>query len=380
MRRGLTGLALAIVLGAASCSGSGSPSASAPVAACPTADRPAVSLLTEPRREPSATGAACLARTYTNIVASPAWTDLPKQVGATSDKVFTWQRRVLQYGFEPCRQCPRPGVDLAMVRAQHPEWILHDANGNEIHPVGHTDWVLFDFSNVEFQAAWGAAVAAELSGSRWTGVDIVDATNVPNWSSQPIDPATHAPMTEASRRVYLAEALSVVRAAMKTSGFSLVAFNGPPSIIDRGQIASTDAVDVGLGFARLTGSQWDVLFQYFQETVETHVGAWVQDLGRLTRSQRIYGLASYLLVSGPFSSYGVDSGTESSLYDVALGDAVAPAQAQGGVWVRTFAGGYVAVNPSSAAGSVTLPDGTAVDVAAGGAVIQTQAALYSTAA
>jgi putative glycosyl hydrolase-like family 15 (GHL15) protein len=379
MRRRLTGLALVILLGVAACGGGGAERTSgvAP-AACANERRPAVSLLLEARQEPLSDRAVCLARTYTNIVGAPAWDDLPAQVARVSDRVFTWQRRVLQYGFEPCNQCPRPGLDVNEVRETNPEWILHNADGEEIHPAAHSDWVLFDFSNVNFQAAWVTAVAKELSGSRWTGVDIIDATNQPDWSSQPIDPTTGEPMTEADRRTYLAEALSVVRAGMKTSGFSLVAYNGPASIVDNGQIASTDAVTVGTGFARLGGPEWDVLFRYFQAAVDAHVGAWVHDAGDLRPSQRVYGLASYLLVSGPRSSYAVEGGTDGELYQVSLGEPVDIAMQQGSVWLRIFASGYVAVNPGIVEGTATLTDGTFVTVPAGGAVIQTAVQRYTT--
>jgi hypothetical protein len=378
MRRGLTGLALVIALAAASCSSGGPQSGGPAQAACSKERRPAVSLLLEMRREPTPEQAACFAHTYTNIVGAPGWEDLPAQVAAVSDTAFTWQRRVLQYGFDPCDQCPRPGLDVAEVRENNPEWILHDANGNEVHPAAHPEWVLFDFSNVNFQAAWGAAVAKELSGSRWTGVDIVDATNQPDWSAQPIDPNTGATMTETDRRTYLAEALSVVRAAMKTSGFSLVAANGPATVADLGQIASTDAVTVGTGFGRIGSAEWDVLFTYFQAAVQAHVGAWVEDAGALRPSQRVFGLASYLLVSGPRSSYLVESDTRNPLYNVSLGEPVDVAALQGFVWLRTFASGYVAVNPTVADGSVKLADGTVMPVPAGGAVIQTAANRYTT--
>jgi hypothetical protein len=379
MRRGLTGLALVMLVGVAACSGSGSsqPTEPAPVE-CASGQRPAVALLLDAQRQPLPGRAACLARTYTNIIGAPAWDDLPVEVAKVSDSVFTWQRRVLQYGFDACAQCPQPGLDVDEVREAHPEWILRDAAGNEVHPAANPDWVLFDFSNVDFQAAWTAAVTEDLAGTRWTGIDIVDASNQPNWSGQPVDPLTGKPMTESDRRTYLAQALSVVRAGMKTSGFSLVAHNAPAAIVDSGQIASTDAVTVGAGFARLVSPAWDVLFAYFQTAVDAHVGAWVEDRGTLDLSQRVFGLASYLLVSGPRSSYAVDSGTEDEIYDLSLGEPLDVAALQGFVWLRPFASGYVAVNPTVADGRATLADGTVISVPAGGAVIQTPNGRFAT--
>ena len=96
----------------------------------------------------------------------------------------------------------------------------------------------------------------------------------------------------------------------------MVAENGPASVIDAGQIGSTDAVSVGRGFARLSGADWDSLFEYFEVALDVRVGAWVWDAGTLDRSQRVFGLASYLLVSGLGSSYAVIPGGFEGLYQL----------------------------------------------------------------
>ena len=57
----------------------------------------------------------------------------------------------------------------------------------------------------------------------WTGVDVIDAGNDPDWSDVPIDPSTGQPMTEAQRRQFLARALTLVRAVLKIQVYSLLA-------------------------------------------------------------------------------------------------------------------------------------------------------------
>ena len=239
-----------------------------------------------------------------------------------------------------------------------------------MHPAGHLDWVLLDFGNPEYQAAWAQRVADNVEADGWTGVEVVDASNLPQWSQPPLDPRTGQEMSEDDRRRYLAEALALVRAAMKTRGFSLIAVNDPPVVVDLAQIGSTDGVSVGEGFARLRGAAWQQLFDYFQAAVEVEVGAWVWDGDRgLTRDQRLYGLASYLLVSSRLSAYGAPSHPSDPLYAIDLGEPLDVTRAEGPVRLREFDRGLVAVNPGEVAADVTLSGHGDVRLPPGGAVI-----------
>ena len=381
MRHGVRAAPLALAVLAAGCLGGSAASTSAPPPHCAATTPPAVALTIEPSRQPGSAGAACLARTYQNVVGSPDWSEMPKRFAAANPSVHTWQTRVLQYGFTPCQGCPQPGLDLNEVRRDHPDWILRDAAGAEVHPLDHPDWVLFDFSNVLFQAAWDANVTQQLTKEGWTGVVLVDAGNTQEWSATPIDPVTGRPMTDSDRAGYLAQALTVVRAGMKINGFSLVADNAPASVVDSPQIASTDAVTLGAGFAYRTGLAWQTLFTYFEAAVDAHVGAWVEDDGDIDdQGRRVFGLASYMLVSGPQSSYGIEPSVAADpLYRVDLGQPLDVAVKEGELWTREFSAGSVAVNPSAGAQAVTLAFGGNVTVPAGGAVIAVDDHTYSTA-
>ena len=371
MRRGVTAATLALVLLATGCLGGSAGTTTPPPATCAATASPSVALTIAPVDPPTATQAACLARTYRNVVGSPGWSNVPGRFLAANPNVLTWQTRVLTYGFNACDSCPQPGLDLATVRRDHPEWILHDAAGGEVHPLDHPDWVLFDFGNVYFQEAWAYAVEAQLSAHGWSGVELVDVGNQQDWSAQPIDPRTGAPMTDANRQLYLAQALEVVRGGLKTNGgFSLVADNGPATVVDTPQINSTDAVTLRAGFASRIGPDWQVLFRYFEAAVDAHVGAWVEDGGSMDPGKRVYGLASYLLVSGPQSSYGIDPAVAlDPLYRVDFGQPLDVAMHQGDVWTREFTNASVAVNPGTLDETVTLAFGGTVTVPAGGALI-----------
>jgi hypothetical protein len=365
-------LLIALAAGlAAACNGSGGTTSSEPVPArCAARSRPATPLLIRVRIEPTAEQAACIGRTYVNIVA-PGWHGLAQDVHAADPAVHVWQTRSLQYGFTPCNGCPQPGLDVGQVRDQHPDWILHDAAGEEVHPPDHPSWVMFDISNVEYLQAWAEAAEKDLTDGGWNGALLVDAGNGPAWVSPPIDPATGAPMTDDAHATYLAEAMATVRGGLKTNGFSMVAENGPFTVVDPAQIGSSDAVSVGRGFALLQGEAWDALFGYFEEALDRRVGAWVWDDERgLTREQRVYGLASYLLVSGPASAYAVAPGNDAPLYDLNPGLPTALPERHDGAEVRAFDSGAVAVNPGEAPAVIQLPGETkSFTLPPGGAVI-----------
>jgi hypothetical protein len=354
MRRALTAAAaLACVIATGCGGGSSAPTTPAPPR-CAGVTRPATPLLIRLRRLPTLAAATCLGRTYTNVVA-PDWPGLPGRVQDGDQGVHVFQERVLQYGFVPCPDCPRPGLDLAEVRRDHPDWILKDASGGDVHPPGHPGWVMFDISDPEYLAAWAMAVEAQLGAGGWTGVELVDAGNLPAWTNSPIDPNTGQDMTVTDHARYLAQAMAEVRGGLKSNNFAVIAQNRPFTIIDPHQINSSDAVSVQRGFARLRGSAWTSLYAYFEAALDSRVGAWVWDGGELDHQQRVFGLASYLLVSGLWSGYSVLPGTERKLYELNLGVPAAVPIRQGGALVREFDSGAVAVNPGPAPATVQLP-------------------------
>ena len=366
-----------VAVAATACVGSsGAASTEHVPARCAAKSRPATPLLVRLRVQPGAKQAACIGRTYLNIVA-PDWDGVAKDVHAADPTVRVWETRSLQYAFTPCSGCPQPGLDLTQVRDDHPDWILHDAAGEEVHPPDHPTWVMMDISNVDYLQAWADAAEKDLTDGGWTGAVLVDAGNGPAWISPPIDPATGIPMTDEAHATYLAQAMATVRGGLKTHGFSMIAENGPFTIVEGSQIGSSDAVSVGRGFALLQGEAWEALFRYFEEAIDRRVGAWVWDDERsLTHGQRVFGLASYLLVSGLDSAYAVTPGNDEALYDLNPGiPADVPARRDGAL-VRAFDSGAVAVNPGQAPAVIELPgESKSFTLPPGGAVIDVKGKL-----
>jgi hypothetical protein len=346
---------------------------------CPDVRAPKASLAIRPSTEPIGNELDCDIREYTNFVGPPSWTDMAHAVTSAGAGDHAWQQRILLWGYPACTGCIDPVLDMKNVEHDHPDWILRNTAGQPVHPLSHPGWVLYDFGNVNFQTAWANAMVADLqSDGGWSGIDIADAGNDPDWTSEPIDPRTGKVMTDSDRIRYLAQALTLVTNVMHISGYNLIAQNGPPSIIEGDQIGSTDGVSVGDGFVGREGATWVELFDYFQEAVQRYVGAWVwDDQSRLTRDQAVFGLASYLLVSGPLSTYGVHYDEANPIYQIDPGTADAPATVTDGVYVRQFADATVAVNPGPTRQTVQLPTVGKVTIEPGEALIDTPKHLYT---
>ncbi len=364
---------MAALVAAVSCEGQ---SASTAPQACSGLRRPGVPLAFAPARAPSVARARCIGVQYAAVVGRLGWGTLPKVMHRGDANLLAWQQRSLLYA---CNGCGLAGFGLDWVRAHHPTWIMHSPQGAEIHPDEHPGWVLLNFTDPKYQYAWALHVRHSLAAGGWTGVEVIDAENDPDWSDAPVDASTGQPMTEIHRRRYLARALTLVRAALKIQGYSLLADNGPPSIVIFDQINSTDAVTVGDGFARLAGATWETELHYFLKAGGWESGVYVRDDTGLSRDQMIYGLASFMLVAIPRDSAYSGTGSASSpIYQIDPGATpTTPATKDGEVWVRTYPNATVAVNPSDIAGSVSMGSAGHVTIPPRSAAIETDGHLLT---
>jgi Hypothetical glycosyl hydrolase family 15 len=375
VRQGLIAAALAVLVTACNGGGAGT---GGPEPGCPSASPDSIPLAIRLPAQPTpgATSVCSLAR-YRAVFASDAWGTMPKRLRAEEPGAQVWQERSLLYS---CQRCDPAAFRLPWIREHHPEWILHTADGAEIHPAQHPGWVLLDFGDPNYQGAWSLRIQQSLGVGGWTGVEIADAGNTPDWSGTPVDPRTGAEMEPGDRATYLAQALSLVHAAMRTHGFFLLAQNGPPRIVEPAQINSADALSAGSGFARLHGEAWTQLFDYYRQVQRERAAAVVFESGADPGQRRdIYALAAYLLVATPRGAYGLAAGaTPTSLYDLDLGepDPDVLAERVGEAWRRLYPHGAAAVNPSDLptelnlgpAGEITLPPGGAA-IAVGGRLV-----------
>jgi hypothetical protein len=365
---------LAALLAAVACEGNSA--ATAPTA-CSGVRRPGVPLGFAPAKPPTTAQARCLGVQYAAVIGTLGWGDLPRTIRKSTPAVAAWQERSLLYA---CDRCGLAGFGLTWVREHHPEWIMHSVQGTEIHPQTHPDWVLLNFTDPKYDYAWGLHVRKSLAAGGWTGVDVIDADNDPDWTDTPVYTTTGNLITERQRRQKLADALALVRATLKIQGYSLIAENGPPDTIDFRQMNSTDAVSLRDGFARLSEIDWATELRYYQHAADNGVGTYVRDRPGLSTARKLYGLAGFLLVAIPRDSvYFAPAEPGDPMYAIRPGaPPTAPAVADGGAWTRTYPNAVVAVNPSDLPATVQMGSAGSVTIEAHGAAIETRGHLLST--
>ena len=338
-------------------------------AACPAAADVGVPLAIRlPARPTLDPPPICPLVSYSAVFATAAWGAMPKQLRAADPDVQVWQERSLLYS---CDRCDAAAFRLPWIRGHHPEWILRTADGAEIHPDEHPGWVLLDFGDADYQSAWSLRIQQSLTDGGWTGVDVADAGNEPEWSGTPVDPRTGAELEPDDRATYLAQALSLVHAAMRTQGFFLLAQNGPPGIVEPAQINSADALTAGTGFARLRGAAWTGLLG---TTFRCSASAWPRssfetepDPGPKTGRLRAGRIPARRDASGRLRPRARHRRHAALRPRPGRPDPDVLAEQVGEAWTRTYPHGAVAVNPSDlptglslgTAGPITLPPGGA---------------------
>ena len=361
--RALLIVALAAML-AAGCGGSGGKSTSA---GCGRIDPPPGSLTTVPAGT-AVTDVCALVRRATDVVLASNDDATARRLVAAAPNIRVWQDRQLQFG-EPCSGCPTTPLSIDQIRSDHPEWILRDAAGSEISgtltPGGEPSQAMLDVGDVNYQGAWENALSNSLMKAPWAGT-VVQVNNDSAPSAPAVDPDTGDVETHGDRVADVARALSLIRGALKTEGFSLIGDIAPLTMPVKGQIGSTDAVMV------TGGSDWPTVLDYLNVAVDRDVGVWMTDESQmLPDADRTFGYATFLLAGAePFSAYAPTS-TIDPLYRVQLGKPLAPPTDHDGLWVRTFEQGAVAVNVGAAAATADLGSFGTHTLAPGHAVIAT---------
>jgi Hypothetical glycosyl hydrolase family 15 len=253
---------------------------------------------------------------------------------------------------------------------EHPDWILRDGFGNKL-------WIPFacsngsctqyaaDVGNPAFREWWIASAKLKLAaGYRGLFIDDVNmARRVSNGDgqyTQPIDPRTGTPMDLAAWQRYMAGFTAQVRAALP--GVEIV-HNALWPVGDgtadlQRQLTSADYIEIERGFndpGIVGGSSkfgFDTLLRFIDRRHAAGTGV-ILDGYADTSPGRLYGLATYFLISSGIDALGNDAfGTPdnwwSAGYDVHLGAPAGPRYLSSGMWRRDFANGIVLVNEPGA--------------------------------
>jgi hypothetical protein len=262
--------------------------------------------------------------------------------------------------------------------AQHPEWILKDAAGNNLYipwgcSSGTCPQYAGDISNPAFRHHWIEEVRAGLAhGYRGLFVDDVNMEErTGDGQEREVAPLVGgATLSAGSWRAFMAQFMAEVRAALP--GIEIVhnaiwfansgAGTSDPSIRREAESADYINLERGVNDSGLTGGsgRWSLsaFFAYIDSLHALGRGVVLEGGARDPRGME-YNLASYLLVSNGNDAVSGGGQTPSSWWpgwDVNLGEATDARHGFGGLLRRDFTGGIVLVNPPGAATqTVALP-------------------------
>lgn len=264
---------------------------------------------------------------------------------------------------------------------EHPEWILRDGRGRRLYipfdcERGSCPQYAADIGNPAFRAHWIAGARASLARG-YTGV-FIDDVNMELRVSYgtgravaPRDPRTGKPMTLAAWRRYMADFMAQIRRALPGAEIvhNALWFAGDDDPQVRRQLLAADLIEIERGFedAGLTGGDgrygFGTLLGFIDRRHADGQGV-ILDGGARSATQRMYGLASYFLVSSGRDALASGTGGSpddwwSEGYGADLGAAVSGRYRDaGGVWRRDFAKGVALLNePGAPTRQVALPAG-----------------------
>jgi hypothetical protein len=260
--------------------------------------------------------------------------------------------------------------------ATHPEWILKDSSGNKLYiPWGCANGTCpqyaADVSDPAFRSWWISNATAELSaGYKGVWIDDVNlefrVSDGKGNEVAPIDPNTGTAMTADNWRLYVAQFVEQIRAALPAYEIlhNAIWYASPTEYSDQyvvRQIKAADYINLERGISDpgvvgMTGKYSVGDFLGYVDTAHSYGKNVIFD--ELYRNGD-YGLAGYFLINNGNDALGDQTVTPNGWwtgYNVNLGTPQGPRYIWYNLLRRDFAQGLVLLNPpNTAAVTVTLP-------------------------
>jgi hypothetical protein len=270
-----------------------------------------------------------------------------------------------------CGTCP-PGVTdsrflssgagYCWLRRHHPGWLLRAAGtGRAFRFRGYPDTWEADYGNGAYQRQWIRNVLADVHGHGWDGVAVDNALTTANAYGI----AARYP-TDASVQAATESALRRVGPALRAAGVGSVANVGYATSFPRlwqrwlGSVGGLEQ-EFYLSYTTQPGAVGSRWMQYQHEVASCaaqhkvcwfHAGSYSAAVSSQTRG---YALASLLLATDGHQLLAVGAFSPAPPGPrAALGGALGVARRLGSAWLRSFAGGVVVVNPSTARATAPL--------------------------
>ncbi|MFI7673850.1 putative glycoside hydrolase family 15 protein [Actinophytocola sp. NPDC049390] len=265
------------------------------------------------------------------------------------------------------------GIGYFAAQNGHPDWFALDTAGKRIEWRGYPKhWQMTVWDNA-YQKAWTAAVTAEVTREGWDGVLADnDFNSLSHYSAAVLAGTANAHETDRRLRDGLDAFLTMAGDSLAKAGKMFVPNVSETRLIPGRWTAHSrfsGAMEENFGF-RDDGGTGELLTFQGNEWKELRAQAalgesWLLLLTRTrgAREERA-GYASAAMLAGPYTCWTQATTSTyldpewSKLQDSGLGQAVETANRHpSGVWTRRFTGGWVAVNPTAAAVTVTPPAG-----------------------
>jgi hypothetical protein len=256
--------------------------------------------------------------------------------------------------------------DICVIRQQHPDWFLRDANGDLLY---WNDYVMMDPGNAGWQKFWLSRV--QISGADgWDGVflDNLATQFGVHGSNYSVQLQKYA--TPVEYRVAVVNFLSTVRAAYFVPGSKQLYANisvrtGDNAVFHQYLQQMDGAMDefwavMATDYYGLNG--WLDRYTRAEEAVKAGKGMLLVSHGQQhDLNRQMFALASYLLIAGPQTSfrYTSEDGGYSQVwlydnYKIPLGEPIGYATRKYNIWTRVFTNGTVVVQPGKRLATITL--------------------------
>lgn len=275
---------------------------------------------------------------------------------------------------------------------QHPDWILHDIDGNPLYiaygpscntdptrPHTCTQYAANITDPNGFRAWWINNVRGDFTQNPpfkglWIDDVNLDITHISNGDGKPVtpmDPNTGAPMTPQAWETYFADFMAQVRAAFPSveivhNSIWFVNQCAPPDAQIQREIQAADWINAerGVNDSGIVGGTGCYSYQAFLSFVDSvhSQGKGIvfdTDIDLDSDVAREYSVASWLLISNGKDLVGDNTQTPTHWwpgFDTNFGAARGPRITWNGLLRRDFNGGIALVNqPGSNSTTVTLP-------------------------
>jgi len=270
------------------------------------------------------------------------------------------------------------------VLSEHPEWVLHDQNGNMLYIPwncngGTCPSYAGDIANPAFRAWWISSAQQIMNRANYLGI-FIDDVNLPMHVSDgngnlvaPVDLNTGLPMTSTAWATYMAAFMQQIRDSFPNKELTFNAIwyaspSGAPAGFDplvEAEIKAATNLNVERGVASDTGltggtGQFSVysLFAYVDHVHALGASVTLEEY-QVTPAQQQYGLAAYFMISNGSDRIGDSTTTPDNWfpgYNVNLGTPTGPRSYVKGVFRRNFTNGIALLGePGLPAQTIALP-------------------------